>query len=162
MIVENILLVLGIACLAASVLLVLRPRFVAAIASFAGLVLLHLSYYIAVPTRTFLFWGVATLMVAGLNYLSPQGEPDGKRSSNLFIGLGAIAGCLLGIIVGARIMVLGVILGAIAGQYMYSRTPDGSWLKVTSRDFWRYFSAKSLPAIVAIAIAGIAIEGFIF
>lgn len=156
------MLILGIACLAAAMWLVLRPRWVAAIPAFAALVLLHSSYFIAVPTRTFMFWGVATLLIAGLDYLSPKGEPDGKKSSNLYIGLGAIAGCLLGIIVGARIMVLGVILGAITGQFMYSRTPDGSWLKVTSGDFWRYFSAKSLPAIVAVAIAGIAIEGFIF
>lgn len=162
MILQYILLTLGIACLAGALALVLRPRFVACVPAYAALVLLHMSYYIAVPVSTFLFWGVATLLVAGLQYMSPSGEPDGKRSSNLYIGLGAIAGGLLGIIVGARVMVLGVILGAAAGQFMYSRTPDGSWLKPASADYWKYFSAKCLPAIVAVAITGIAIEGFIF
>lgn len=162
MITQYILLTLGIACLATSLILLLRPRFVASIASFAGLVLLHMSYFIAVPVRTFLFWGVATLLITGLKYLSPHGEPDGNSSSNLYVGLGAVAGCLLGIIVGARIMVLGVILGTLVGQLMYSRTPDGSWMKHDMSSFWKYFSAKCMPAIVTVAIDGIAIEGFIF
>lgn len=162
MITQYILLTLGVACLAITMAMVLRPRIVASLPAYVGLVLLHLSYYIAVPMHTFVFWGVATLLVTALHYISPAGEPDGKRSSNLYVGLGAIAGCLLGIIVGARVMVLGVIIGAMAGQYMYSRTPDGSWLTPTRADYWRYFNAKCLPAIVAVAITGIAIEGFIF
>ncbi len=165
MILQYLLLTLGIACLVATLLLVLRPhpRVVACIPAYAGLVLLHLSYYIAVPASTFGFWGVAVLLVAGLHYMSPSGEPDGRASSNLYIGLGAIAGGLLGIIVGARVMVLGVVLGAMVGQYMYSRTPHGSWMShPASALYWRYFSAKCLPAIVAVAITGISIEGFIF
>ena len=162
MITQYALLVVGVACLMAALVLVLMPRMAACVPAYVGLLLLHWSYFIAVPVSTFVFWGVATLLVVGLRYMSPRGEIDGNASSNLYIGLGAIAGCLLGIIVGARVMVLGVILGAIAGQFMYSRTPDGSWLKMTNRDFWRYFSAKCLPAIVAVSIIGIAIEGFIF
>lgn len=162
MILQYLLLIAGIACLATALILVLRPRFVACLPAYAGLVLLHLSYYIAVPVSTFIFWGAATLIVSGLHYMSPGGEPDGKKSSNIYIGLGAVAGALLGILVEARVMVLGVIIGSIAGQFMYSRTPDGSWLKPASRDFWLYFCAKCLPAIVTVAITGIATEGFIF
>ena len=84
--------------LAASLVLLFRPwKVVAAIPAFVGMVLLHMSYFIAVKTGTFVFWGVATALVAGLAYMSPPGEPDGQRASNLYIGASAIAGCLLGI-----------------------------------------------------------------
>ncbi|MCQ2289194.1 MAG: hypothetical protein MJZ74_08860 [Muribaculaceae bacterium] len=158
---QYILIGSGAACLIAALVLVLWPRFVAAVPAFCGMVLLHLSYLIMVPTQYLLFWGIATAMVAGLAYISPRGEPDGKRSSNIYIGLGAISGALLGIIVGPRILVLGVILGALMGQLMYSRTPHGRWLNPASRSFWQYFAAKCLPVIVAVAITGISVEGFL-
>lgn len=148
--------------LAASLVLLFHPwKVVAAIPAFVGMVLLHMSYFIAVKTGTFVFWGVATALVAGLAYMSPPGEPDGQRASNLYIGASAIAGCLLGMIVGARIMVLGVVLGAFVGQLAYSRTPAGRWMRQPVSTFAQYFAAKCLPAIVAVAQVGIAIEGFL-
>ena len=162
MIMSYILLILGIMCLAGALVLVVWPRWVAAVPAFAGLVALHLSYYIAVPASTFIFWGIATALVAGIVTMSPQGEPAGRRASNLYVGVSAMAGCLLGILVGARIMILGVILGAFIGQMAYSRTPAGTWLRADTGTFLRYFAAKCLPVIVAVSIVGIAVEGFIF
>ena len=92
MVMQTILLVAGIACLVAALLLVLRPRWVAAVPAFAGLALMHWSYAIDVKPMTFVFWGIATLITVGLFYLSPKGEPDGHRSSNLYVGLTAMAG----------------------------------------------------------------------
>ena len=161
MVTQTILLIAGVACLVAALLLVLLPRWVAAVPAYAGLVLMHLSYYIAVPTVTFIFWGIATLITVGLFYLSPSGEPDGHSSSNLYVGFTAMAGGMLGILLAPRIMVLGVILGAAMGQLAYSRTPAGKWMLTPSSLFWRYFAAKCLPAIVAIAIVCIAIMGVV-
>ena len=157
----KLLLVLGAICLVAALVLVLRPRWVAAVPAYAGLVLMHLSYYIAVPTVTFIFWGIATLITVGLFYLSPSGEPDGHSSSNLYVGFTAMAGGMLGILLAPRILVLGVILGAAMGQLAYSRTPAGRWMLSPSSLFWRYFAAKCLPAIVAIAIVCISIMGIV-
>jgi len=156
-----ILLVAGILCLVTAVALVLWPRWIAAVPAFIGLALLHWSYYIAVPKLTFAFWGLATLITVGLFYLSPAGEPDGHRSSNLYVGFTAMAGGMLGILLAPRIMVLGVILGAAMGQLAYSRTPDGKWMLTPSSLFFRYFAAKCLPAIVAVSIVCIAIMGFV-
>lgn len=159
---HTILLIAGAACLIAALVLVLWPRWVAAVPAFVGLVLMHLSYYIAVPMTTFIFWGIATLITVGLFYLSPGGEPDGHRSSNLYVGLTAIAGGLLGIIFQRpAFMVLGVILGAAMGQLAYSRTPAGKWMLNPSTMFWRYFAAKCLPAIVAVSIVCIAVMGLV-
>ena len=158
---HTILLISGAICLIAALLLVLWPRWVAAVPAFLGLLLMHLSYTIDVKTMTFIFWGIATLITVGLFYLSPSGEPDGNRSSNLYIGFTAMAGGMLGIMLAPRIMVLGVILGAAMGQLAYSRTPAGKWMLNPSTMFWRYFAAKCLPAIVAIAIVCIAIMGMV-
>ena len=145
MLIHTTLLIAGILCLIAAVALVLWPRWVAAVPAFLGLLLMHWSYTIDVKTMTFVFWGVATLITVGLFYLSPSGEPDGNRSSNLYIGFTAMAGGMLGILLAPRIMVLGVILGAAMGQLAYSRTP----------------AAKCLPAIVALSIVCIAIMGVV-
>ena len=72
-----------------------------------------------------------------------------------------MAGGLLGIMLAPRVMVLGVVLGAAMGQLAYSRTPAGKWMLNPSSQFWRYFAAKSLPAIVAVAIVCIAIMGIV-
>lgn len=161
MILQQILFIIGVICLILAVALVLRPRWVAAVPAFVGLLLMHWSYYISVPTMTFVFWGVATLITVGLFYLSPSGEPDGHSSSNLYVGFTAMAGGMLGILLAPRILVLGVILGALMGQLAYSRTPAGKWMLSPSSQFWRYFAAKCLPAIVAISIVCIAIMGVV-
>jgi len=161
MVTSIILFITGIICLVAALLLVLWPRWVAAVPAFVGLVLMHMSYHIDVKTITFIFWGIATLITVGLFYLSPSGEPDGHRSSNFYVGLTAMGGGLLGILLAPRVMVLGIILGALMGQLAYSRTPHGKWMLNPSTMFVRYFAAKGLPAIVAIAIVCIAIMGLV-
>ena len=162
MVLHTILLIAGIACLVAAIVLVLWPRWVAAVPAFVGLWLLHKSYYIAVFPKTFVFWGIATLITLGLFYLSPKGEPDGHKSSNLYVGLTALAGGMLGIILQhPAFIVLGTIIGAVVGQMAYSRTPNGKWMLFPSTTFWRYFAAKCLPAIVAVSIVCIAIAGFV-
>ena len=153
---------MGIFSLAAALWLLFYPRWVtAAVPAFAGMLLLHWSYFIDVKLSTFLFWGVATLIVWGIVRMLPQGEIDGNNSSNLYVSASAIAGGLLGMVVDARILVLGVILGAFVGQLAYSRTPAGRWLGVASSTFLQYFCAKCLPVVVAVSIIGIAIEGFL-
>lgn len=161
MVLQTILLIAGAACLVVALLLVLRPRWVAAVPAFAGLALMHWSYTIDVKTMTFIFWGIATLITVGLFYLLPKGEPDGHQSSNLYVEFTAMAGGMLGILLAPRIMVLGVILGAAMGQLAYSRTPAGNWMLFPSTQFWRYFAAKCLPAIVAISIVCIAVMGVV-
>ncbi len=161
MVIQTILLIAGVTCLAAALALVLWPRWVAAVPAYAGLLLMHWSYYIAVPMVTFVFWGIATAITVGLFYLSPSGEPDGNRSSNLYVGFTAMAGGMLGIMLAPRVMVLGVILGAAMGQLAYSRTPAGKWMLSPSMLFWRYFAAKCLPAIVAVSIVCIAVMGIV-
>ena len=52
MVINYILLVVGILCLVAALVLVLRPKWVAAVPAFAGLIAMHYSYFIDVPMMT--------------------------------------------------------------------------------------------------------------
>ena len=101
-------------------------------------------------------------MVMGIRYLSPKGEPDGKTTGNLYLGLGAMMGCMLGMLLEARFMVLGTILGTILGLFAFSRTPAGKWLLFPKSNFIQYLCAKGLPVVVAVAMLGIAVEGFVY
>lgn len=157
-----ILLVAGIICMVAALVLLFKPWIVAALPAYVGLWLLHWSTYTTFPTWIFIFYGVATLMVMGLRYLSPKGEPDGKGTGNLYLGLGAIMGCLLGMLLDARFMVLGTIIGTILGQIAFSRTPHGKWLRFSKYNFIQYLCAKGLALVVAVAMLGIAVEGFVY
>ena len=161
MVMQTILLIAGVIALIIALVLVLSPKWTAAVPAYVGLWLMHWSYYIAVPMKTFVFWGIATLITVGLYYLSPSGEPDGNKSSNLYVGFTAMAGGMLGILLAPRIMVLGVVLGAVVGQLAYSRTPAGRWMMTPSSLFWKYFAAKCLPAIVAVSIVCIAVMGIV-
>lgn len=159
---QYILLVLGIVMLLVALVLLLRPwRVTAALPAYLGLLALHFSYFIAVRPAYLWFWGVAAVIVAITAWYSPQGEPDGNRASNLYVGLSALAGALLGLIISPRVMVLAIILACFVGMMAYSRTPQGGWLRRDHRAMVNYFAVKCLPAIVAASIVGIAIEGFI-
>ena len=162
MIFQKILLIAGIIFMALSLLLLFKPKVTAALPAYIGLWLLHLSTYTTFPRWIFIFYGLATLMVMGIKYLSPKGEPDGRFTGNLYLGLGALMGCLLGILVEARFMVLGTIIGTIMGQFAYSVTPQGKWLKFPKSNFIQYLCAKGLAVIVAVAMIGLAVEGFVF
>lgn len=155
------LLILGILLLAASLFLLIRQKFPASIVAFAALCALHFSTHITLPINTFLFWGVAAVIVLAIEKLSPKGDPDGSWHGNLYLTAGALAGLLVGMSVDASIMILCAILGTIFGQLAYSRTPKGCWIKFPSSIFIRYFCAKGFNIIVTAAMIGIAIEGFI-
>jgi len=157
-----ILLIFGALFMVVALVLLFKPWTVAALPAYAGLWLLHLSTYTTFPRWIFIFYGIATLMVLGIRYLSPKGEPDGRLTGNLYLSLGAIMGCMLGMAIDARFMVLGTIVGTVMGQLAFSRTPHGKWLLFPKSNFIQYLCAKGLAVIVAVAMIGIAVEGFIF
>lgn len=153
-----VILWIGIACMAAAVALVLWPRFVAAIPAYAGLCLMHASTFTMFPTRTFIFYGIATAIVAALWWLAPRPKRD---MAHLYMALGTLAGCLLGMLINARVMMLGTVIGAVVGSLAYARTPYGKD-KFSKQHFFHYLCSDALPTIVAVAMAGVAVEGFIY
>lgn len=154
---------------ALSLALLLRPRWlkkqpqwvVASLPAYCGIVSLHASTFTTLPSWTLVFYGIATAIVIAIAVLSPKGEPDGRNTGNLYLGLGALAGGLVGMMAGARFMMLGVLLGCLFGELAFGRTPHGQWLKFPSVNFIHYFCARGLQAVVATSMIGIAVEGFL-
>lgn len=158
---DTILLIFGLLLLVAALIFLVRPSVPSAVPAFAALVALHFSTHICLPLSTFLFWGTATLIVCVIAFLLPKGEPGGSLHGNFYLATGAIAGLLVGIAADARVMILCATFGTLFGELAYTRTPKGCWIKFPSSNFIHYFCAKGMNILVAVAMMGIAIEGFI-
>lgn len=161
MVLEITLLVLGIVCMLLSVILMVWPVIPAAIASFVAMCLLHWSYYIAVTESTFIFWGIATLLIMTIARMSPREDVRKWKSMNLYATVGALAGMLLAMTISASLVVLGAIVGAATGLLAFVNTPKGKLQGFSLSTFIHYFCAKGLPVVVAMAMIGIILEGFL-
>ena len=93
--------------------------------------------------------------------MQPKGEPKSSQLANIYVGLGSLAGLLVGLAVNARFMLLCLCLGAIFGFAAYCKTPAGRWLKFPGLTFIQYFCNKCLPIVITFAMIGISIEGFL-
>lgn len=158
----TILVGLSLLLMAAAVVLLLKPWKPAAVPAFVAMALLQFTPCMGTSTWKMVMWGMATALVVGLRYYQPSGEPDGRNTGNVYVGLGSLAGALLGILVGREFIVVGTILGAFMGIMAYSRTPHGKWIKFPTSTFIQYFCAKGLPAIVAVSMMGICSEALLF
>lgn len=158
---DILLLIIGIILLAASLVFLIYQKLPACVFAYLALCALHFSTAICLPVSTFVFWGVATVIMLIIGRLSPKGEPDGSIMGNVYVTAGAIAGLMTGMSVDASIMILCTIVGAFFGQLAYSRTHKGCWLRFPSSSFISYFCAKGFKAIVTVAMVGISIEGFV-
>lgn len=157
----TILLAVGIVLLAAAVALTFKPKLPAAVFSYCGMLALHYGAYIYLTDNALVCWTVATLIVIGLFVMQPKGEPKSSKQANIYVGLGSLAGLLVGLALDARVMLLCLCIGAIFGFMMYAKTPAGRWLKFPTLTFIQYFCNKCLPIIIAMAMLGISIEGFL-
>lgn len=160
-----ILLIIASVLLVVAFVLTIKPMWVAAVPAWAAMMLLYWGEYIlpvTLPTWKIAMWTMATAIVVLLRRYQPAGEPDGRNTGNLYIGLASVVGALLGIAMGANYVLLCTIVGAAVGLMAYSRTPYGKWIKFASSTFIQYFCARCLPTIVAVAIMGISVESILF
>lgn len=160
-----ILLIIATILLIVAFVLTIKPLWVAAVPAWCAMMLLYWAGYIhpaTLPVWKIAMWAMATAIVVALRRYQPEGEPDGRNTGNLYIGLASMVGALLGIVMGPNYVLLGTIVGAVVGLMAYSRTPHGKWIKFASSTFIQYFCARCLPAIVAVAIIGISAESILF
>lgn len=156
---SNLLMICGAVVLTASLVLMFAPRRESAPVAFAGLLLLQLSGHIVVSTTQLVFWGVAALIVLGLNVLLPASVAGSSRGVAYMAG-GALAGTLVGMLTGSAGLIIGSVAGALCGAVAYSRTPGGRDLGFPSQKFFNYAAAKGFPAVITSCIIGIAIALF--
>ena len=157
----TLLLILGIALLAVAAVLSFKPKLPAALFAYCGMLALHFGGHIYLTSSALASWSIATLIVAWLFLMQPKGEPKSSQLANIYVGLGSLAGLLVGLAVNARFMLLCLCLGAIFGFAAYCKTPAGRWLKFPGLTFIQYFCNKCLPIVITFAMIGISIEGFL-
>lgn len=116
-------------------------------------------YYLpefAIPDGIMTFWGIATLIALGINYMLPF-HIASSRVGMPYIAGGSLCGTLIGLITASQAaMICGAAVGALCGGIAYSRTPRGHSLDFPSTPFFNYLLAKGLPLIVVMSTAGIA------
>lgn len=144
-------LITGIIFLSAASVLVFRPLSVpSALVAYIGLWLVHQSKTVPVTGNELLFWGIATVMVTGINFLSSN-ESAVVEQQRLYIAGGTLTGMIAGMLLSSHGgTVAGAAAGAVLGQIAYSRTPHGrkrsSGLSATA--------GTIIPAIITFSIVG--------
>ena len=161
MYVDLIVPVIGSVVIATGLLSEVRGFSFSSALAYAGMLVLHLCGYINLVDSSLAFWGIAALLACGIALLSPREEPGGAGKGNLYLLLGAVAGLLVGMSIDASVMTLSAIIGTILGQLFYCQTPTGKWVKFSFHIFIRYLCSVGLKIIVSIAIAGVAVMGFL-
>lgn len=102
---------------------------------------------------TYMFWGVAMLIVIALNFILPQGV-TASRLGVPYIFTASLAGMLIGLTVSHAAMIVGAFFAALLGGVAYGRTPKGHQLAYPTHRFWNYLCAKGLPAVISFSIIG--------
>ncbi len=148
------LIFLGSLLILASIVMTFRSSRWSAAASFGGLLAFGLSGIAPMGLDVLIFWGVATLIVLGLNALLPRTVVSSRAGMGYVAG-GTLVGLVVGLLMSEAAMILGAILGAIAGGIAFSRTPAGSVVEFPSDKFINYLCAKGLPAVVTFCQGGV-------
>lgn len=115
-------------------------------------------YYLpdfAIPDSIMTFWGIATLIALGINYMLPF-EVATSRTGMPYMVIGGVCGTLIGAMAYAQAgLICGAVFGLMCGAIAYSRTPRGRVLGFPSTRFFNYLVAKGLPLTVVLSTSGI-------
>lgn len=108
-------------------------------------------------------WLCMAVLVTLATMLQPAVVRNQTRGMGYIMG-GAIAGLALGLLgftVSSSIsllygiMIVGVIVGIFLGFLMYTNTPAGRPIGITSGNFFRYLLAKGFPTAITIMQPGL-------
>ncbi len=119
------------------------PRFPSGVAAYLSMICMAFAGIPYFDAKVLIFWGVATVIVLGLEILQPRALTS-TRHGHAYVAGGTVVGALLGY--------LGSAMGAFFGTMAFMRTPKGPHFAVASSEFMQYLCAKGLPAVVAISM----------
>lgn len=102
---------------------------------------------------TYMFWGIAMLIVIALNFILPKGV-SASRIGISYIFTATLAGMLVGLAISHAAMIIGSVAAGVLGGVAFARTPEGKGLEFPNHKFWNYLCAKGLPAVIAFCIIG--------
>lgn len=144
--------VAGILLTSSVILSFLSNRF-SSLVAFCALCATGLTFMLDISMWTYIFWGIAAIIVTTLNFMLPP-HISSSRLGLGYIATAALAGTLVGLVVSHA----GAVVGAILGGVAYSKTPQGKLLEFPSSKFLNYLCAKGLPVIITMCISGTVIS----
>lgn len=124
--------------------------------AFLGLCIAGLIPGVSLGVTTYMFWGVAMIIVISLNFILPKTIAK-SRLGIPYIFTAALAGMLVGLAISHAAMIVGAFVSAIIGGVAYARTPRGRVLDFPTNRFWNYLCAKGLPAVISFCTIGTSI-----
>ena len=162
-----LLIISILAWLVALVMLPSRPLYSPALSSL-GLVGMSLCKtdglaWVPISNSMLISWLTITVVVMMATFLQPAVIKSQTRGMGYMIG-GAIVGLAIGLLgytmtsvisTMYAIMMLGVVVGIFFGFLMYSNTPDGSDVRMSSGNFFKYLFAKGFPTAVTVMQIGV-------
>ncbi len=114
---------LAILLAGAGLVLAFFPRVPAVLLSFGAMLFARASGMLAFTSGQLWFWGVAAAIAAGLAYLA---QPRLPRTCVYYIVGGALAGALVGLVIGyTAAVILASATGAFFAGMAFARTPAG-------------------------------------
>lgn len=151
--------------LMAAVITSYLPRIPAVLPAYAGMLVLYFSGFASfmLGADALWFWGIASVLVLGLDYMLPR-EVTRSSAGVPFIVTGAIAGMAVGIALSTvASVIIATAAGAFFGAIAYANTRAGREIMTfPSRQFFNWFAAKALRAIVTLSITGISLACLLF
>lgn len=127
----------------------------AAVTAFMAMCASALVSGIDIGISTYIFWGVAMIIVLSLNFILPA-EVSASRRGLPYISGASLAGTILGLAMASHAAIIcGAVLGAALGGIAYGLTPRGRMLDFPSGRFFNYLCAKGFPVAIAMSCAGI-------
>lgn len=153
---ETALAIHGIVLLLLGIYLCLRPHVPSALASYAGIWILEYSGKLDFPTVMLSYWGIMVAFVITVSLMQPQALVKATQGM-AHTTTASLAGMFLGLTLGYSEMIIGAALGAVAGMFLFSRTPKGAALDIRTARFWQYLCAKGFPIVISVALSGIAL-----
>ena len=157
---DSILIILGTICLFAGYIFSIKPVIPGVLVSYIGLWMFKWSHFFYIPQSTLTFWGIATLIILGIDFLS-QKDKSRSLTGPIYIGIGSLAGMILGMLFDYSMIIVGAFIGSVLGEFAFSISLLGKNLTFPSSVFIHYFCAKGLRIIIATSMLGVIHEMFI-
>ncbi len=150
------LLIITIIIIATAAILSFFNTTYASVVAFIGLCATGLIPGCELSWPTYIFWGIAVLIVVSLGFILPR-QIVSSRLGMPYICGASLAGMLVGMALSSHAaMVAGAFVGAVLGGVAYAKTPAGNVLEFPTSKFLNYLCAKGLPVVVTMSIIGTA------
>lgn len=160
-----ILLILGIICFCAAGWLLFKREILAPAASLAGLACVYFTHVVPLASNMVLTWLALTVIVMGVSAMQNPALMQQTRGMG-YMTAGAVVGMFVGLVAVSATtsltaqyaaMIVGILSGIFFGFFLFTRTPDGKDVSLSSGHFFSYLAAKGFPLALTVIQPGVVI-----